>query len=126
MSYRLAADAVALVHLAFVVFVLLGALLALKWRWIPWVHLPTAAWGLFNQLSGRACPLTGIESDLRVQAGEPGYAGGFIEHYLLDALYPSGVPDEVQYVLSAAVFTTITSIYAWLHLRHWRSRRTDA
>lgn len=126
MPYRLAADAVALVHLAFVVFVLLGALLALKWRWIPWVHLPTTAWGLFNELSGRACPLTGIENDLRVQAGEPGYARGFIEHYLLNAIYPSGVPSEVQTILSVVVFTTITSIYVWLHLRHWRSRGTDA
>jgi Protein of Unknown function (DUF2784) len=117
-----AADLVMAIHFAFVLFVPFGALLALKWSWIPWIHLPAAAWGAFVGLSGGACPLTDAENALRAGAGEPGYAGGFIEHYLGLLSLTRGQ----QYALLVAVTAVNTLTYGWLHLRWFRSRRTRA
>ena len=119
MLYRDAADLVMAIHFAFVLFVPFGALLALKWSWIPWVHLPAAGWGAFVGLTGGACPLTDAENALRASAGEPGYAGGFIDHYL------GGVigTHAGQYALVAAVAAINTVIYGRMHLRWFRARR---
>src|SRR5437870_4673554 len=106
-----AADLVMAIHFAFVVFVPFGALLALRWRWIPWIHLPAAAWGVFISLTGGACPLTDAENALRASAGEPGYSGGFIEHYLLGGLSP---PGATQYILLVAAVAINTLTYGWL------------
>jgi hypothetical protein len=71
---RLAADAVLLLHLAFIAFALFGALLALRWRWVPFVQLPAAAWGFFVEVTGRLCPLTDLENHFRAAAGQVGYS----------------------------------------------------
>ncbi len=78
---RALADLVLVVHLAFIVFVVVGGVLALRWRWAPLLHLPAAGWGVFVELSGRVCPLTPLENALRHAAGSSGYSGGFIEHW---------------------------------------------
>ena len=91
MLYRLAADAVLLLHLGFIVFVLLGGLLALRWRRAPLLHLPAVVWGVYIELSGGLCPLTPLENRLRVLAGQAGFEGGFIEHYLLPLIYPASM-----------------------------------
>ena len=88
MLERFAADAVLVGHLLFIAFVLLGALLALRWRWMAWLHVPALAWAVFVEVTGRVCPLTPLENALRIRAGEAGYAGGFVEHYLLGIVYP--------------------------------------
>ena len=119
MIHRLAADAVLLLHLGFILFVLLGGLLALRWRWAPMLHLPAAAWGVYVELSGGLCPLTPLENRLRSAAGEAGYTGGFIEHYLLALIYPAGLTHEIQYVLVAIVVGVNGLAYAWV----WRRRR---
>jgi hypothetical protein len=123
MLYSNAADLVMAIHFAFVVFVPFGALLALKWDWIPWIHLPAAAWGLFVSLTGGACPLTQAENALRASAGEDGYTGGFIHHYLFGLLSPPGLGHRERYVLLVAVTLVNTLAYGWLHLRWFRSRR---
>lgn len=117
MLYRLAADAVLVFHLAFIVFAVLGGVLALRWRWVPWVHLPAAAWGVFVELSGTICPLTPIENQLRQQARGSGYTGGFIEHYLVALIYPAGLTSSIQLVLAGVVLVTNVSMYAWLIFR---------
>ena len=122
MIHRLAADAVLLLHLGFILFVLLGGLLALRWRWAPMLHLPAAAWGVYVELSGGLCPLTPLENRLRIAAGEAGYTGGFIEHYLLALIYPAGLTHEIQYVLAAIVVGVNGLAYAWV----WRRRRRRA
>lgn len=114
MPFRLAADAVLLVHLAFILFALLGAALTPRWRWIPLVHVPAAAWGFFVELTGRICPLTDLENYLRIKAGQSGYAESFIEHYLLAIIYPTGLTREVQFVLAGVVIIINTAIYGWL------------
>lgn len=124
MLFRVAADAVLVLHLAFIVFALVGAALTVRWPWIPLVHLPAASWGIFVELSGRICPLTYLENHLRVEAGQSGYAESFIEHYLLDIIYPAGLGADLQMLLAAVVATTNAAIYAWLfHRRRRRARR---
>ncbi|WP_233840558.1 DUF2784 domain-containing protein [Dyella sp. 2HG41-7] len=116
--FLLAADAVLTLHLAFILFVCLGALLALKWRWIPWLQLPAAAWGFFVELSGHLCPLTDIENYFRTRAGESAYQGDCIGHYLVATIYPEGLTRSIQFVLAAIVLAINLGIYAWL----WRQR----
>jgi len=115
--YRLAADLVALTHFAFVLFVVLGGLLALRWRRVIWVHLPCAVWGVLIEFTGCVCPLTPMENWLRQQAGESGYSGGFIEHYVIPVLYPVGLTRSVQVALGVAVIVVNVAIYAWLLAR---------
>ena len=114
MNFRLAADAVLLLHLAFILFALFGGVLAVWWRWMPLVHLPLAAWAFFVELTDRICPLTYLENDLRIRAGQSGYTESFVEHYLLDVIYPSGLTREVQFVLAATVAVINMAIYLWL------------
>ena len=112
MIFRLLADLVVLVHLAFVVFVVVGGLLALKWRWVVWLHLPAAIWGALIEFGGWICPLTPLENWLRNQGGEEGYAGGFIQHYMVPVLYPDGLTREIQIVLGLAVVILNLIVYA--------------
>ena len=126
MFYRVAADAVLLLHLAFIAFILLGATLVARWRWVITVHLPAAMWGFFVELTGRICPLTYAENFFRVRAGQSGYTESFIEHYLLAIIYPAGLTREVQFVLAGVVFAINVAIYVWLFLSLHQSGRTDA
>lgn len=121
MSYRLAADAVLLVHFLFVLFVPLGGLLALRWPRIAWIHLPAAIWGAWIELAGWVCPLTPLENRLRRLGGEAGYEGGFIETYLMGALYPEGLTREVQLTLAALVVGINAVVYTVV-VRRWRRR----
>ena len=114
MLFRLAANAVLLVHLAFILFALLGALIALRWRWVLVVQLPVAAWGFFVELTGRICPLTDLENYLRIKAGESGYTESFIEYYLLTIIYPAGLTSGIQFVLAGVVVVINIAIYGWL------------
>ena len=124
MLFRLAADAVLLIHLLFILFALLGAALALRWRWMPYIHLPAAAWGFFVEVTGRICPLTYLENYFRIQAGQSGYAESFIEHYLLAVIYPAGLTREIQFALAGVVAVVNAIIYGWLLLqRRARMRR---
>lgn len=126
MFYRLAAETVLLLHLAFIVFVIAGATGAARWSWLPLVHLPAAAWGVFVELTGRVCPLTTAENYLRLKAGEAGYSESFIEHYLLPIIYPAGLTREIQFALAAAVVVINAAIYAWLFYRRRSARRGDS
>lgn len=103
MSYRLVADLLVAVHFAFIVFVVAGGFLAWRWRPVAWVHLPAAAWGALIEFAGWICPLTPLENRFRRLAGEAGYEGGFIEHYLIPIIYPAGLTTPVQIVLGAVV-----------------------
>lgn len=118
MPYRALADLVLVVHLAFVLFVVLGGLLALRWPRVAWVHVPVALYGALIEFAGFVCPLTPLENSLRRRGGEAGYEGGFIEHYVTATLYPTGLTREVQLGLGVAVLAINGAIYAvWLRRR---------
>jgi hypothetical protein len=122
MSARWLADAVLLLHAAFVLFVVAGAALV-AWRpWIAWIHLPAAAWGAFIEFSGRICPLTPLENRYRSLAGQAGFEGGFIEHYALAMLYPEGLTRSVQLALGLLVLLVNAVAYAWILYRHSTKR----
>lgn len=112
MGYRLAADAVVLAHGAFILFAVLGGLLALRWRWLALLHLPAAAWAVFIEATGRICPLTPLEVSLRIAAGDAGYDGGFVEYYLIPIIYPAGLTRGVQFALAALVLAVNLAVYA--------------
>ena len=114
MSYRLIAEGVLVLHLGFILFVLLGAALAMRWRWLFAVHVPAVAWAIFIELTGGFCPLTYAENYLRHKAGQSGYAESFIEHYLVAIIYPTGLTKEVQLVLAVVVVAINVAIYGWL------------
>jgi hypothetical protein len=120
MLYRLLADALLLLHLFFILFVVFGGLLALRWRGAMYLHLPAAIWGALIEFMGWICPLTPWENRLRRLAGDEGYPGGFIEHYLLPLVYPGGLTREIQLFLGVAVLVVNVAIYAaviWKHRR---------
>ncbi|SFB28211.1 DUF2784 domain-containing protein [Azotobacter beijerinckii] len=114
MLYRLAADALLVAHLLFILFVLLGGLLLLRWRVLALVHLPAMAWGAATEFFSLPCPLTGWENALRRAAGESGYDGGFIEHYLLALIYPAGLTPGIQVWLGTLVLLVNALVYLWL------------
>lgn len=119
---RLAADAIVVVHLAFVLWVILGGLLVWRWPWLARLHLPAVAWGVFIEWSGGICPLTPWENALRQSAGASGYPGGFIDHYLLAILYPAGLTPELQGILGGAVILLNGIVYGaflW-HRQPWQ------
>jgi len=118
MLYRLAADAVLAAHLAFVLFVVCGGLLVLRTPRLAWLHLPAVTWGAYVELSGSICPLTPLEVTLRRGAGEAGYGGDFIEHYLVSLIYPPGLTRELQMALGAAALLLNLIVYFIL----WRRR----
>jgi hypothetical protein len=99
--YRGLADLVLVVHLAFVLFVVLGGLLVLRWPKLAWLHLPAAIWGVLIEYTGWICPLTPLENSLRMRGGEAGYSGGFIQHYIQPVLYPAGLTRSTQIVLGS-------------------------
>ena len=112
--YALAADAVLVLHLAFVLFVGLGALLVLRWRWLAWLHVPAAAWGIAIEFGGWICPLTPLENDLRLRAGEAPFTGDFVARLLLPVIYPEGLTREAQIAVGLAVLCFNAAIYGIL------------
>ena len=122
MWHRGAADVVLVVHLAFVLFVVLGGLLVLRRPRLAWVHLPVALYGAAIEFIGFTCPLTPLEVWLRRRGGEAGYAGGFVEHYVTAALYPEGLTRTVQLALGAGVLVLNAIVYG-VWLRRGRRQR---
>ncbi|MEO6332080.1 MAG: DUF2784 domain-containing protein [Gemmatimonadaceae bacterium] len=123
MTYRVLADATMLVHFAFIAFVVLGGLLALRWRGVIWIHLPAAVWGVLIELRGWTCPLTPLENHFRRLGGEAGYSGGFIERYLEPVIYPPGLSESTQLVLAAFVLVVNAVVYSLVRQR--RARRAS-
>lgn len=126
MLYRIFADLVVILHLAFVAFALFGGLLALWRRRVVWFHLPAVLWTAAVEFGGWICPLTPLENWLRMQGGESSYSSDFIEHYVLPLLYPADLTREVQIVLGAVVLAVNLAIYGWIWRRTVRVKRLQA
>lgn len=121
MAYQLLAVMVLLLHLGFMLFVVAGAALVARRRRLLPLHLAAVAWGILIDATGAACPLTGLENHLRMLAGTAGYAGGFVDHYLVGLIYPSGLTSGMQWGLAAAVL----ALNAVLYIRIVRGGRDD-
>ena len=111
MTYRILADAVLVLHLAFIAFVMLGGLAVLRWPRLAWLHLPAVLWGAGIAFAGGYCPLTPLENRLRIAGGEAGYEGSFVEQYLTALIYPHGLTREVQIVLGCLVIAVNLAVY---------------
>jgi Protein of Unknown function (DUF2784) len=112
MTHALLADAVLVLHGLFIVWAVLGGL-AVLWRGVlAWLHLPAALWGVWIEWSGRLCPLTPLEQSLRRAAGQGGFEGGFIDHYLTAVIYPEGLTREMQWLFGAIVLVINLVLYA--------------
>jgi hypothetical protein len=120
-TYRLLADATVAFHFAFILFVVLGGLLVLRKPLVAWLHLPSVVWVVWLELTGTICPLTPLENALRTRAGEAGYAGGFIDHYLMPVIYPAGLTPQIQWGLAIAVLLVNAIVYT----RAWRRARAE-
>jgi hypothetical protein len=119
MLFRVLADIVLVLHFAFVLFVVFGGVLALRWRRLALVHVPIALYGAIIEFVGFVCPLTPLEVWLRRRGGEAGYAEGFVEHYITAAIYPTGLTREIQFALGVVVLLINAAVYTvW-----WRRRR---
>jgi uncharacterized protein DUF2784 len=104
-------------HFTFVLFVVLGGLLVLRWPWVAYLHIPAALWGAAIEFGGWVCPLTPLEQWLRRQAGSAGYSGDFVEHYVLSILYPSALTRHIQLLLGCLVLGLNLGIYGYLLYR---------
>ncbi len=121
MFWRLLASATVILHFLFIVFVVVGGVLARRRRWLMLVHLLAVAWAIYVEAApGIICPLTPLENGLAMRAGEAGYSGGFAEHYLIPIIYPDGLTPAWQWTLAAAVAAVNLLVYAWPR----RARRT--
>ena len=118
MIWRILADSVFLLHVSFIVFVIVGGFLAIRWHWLPWIHLPAAAWATTLEFGGWVCPLTPLENWLRQRSGEAGYPGGFIEQYLIPIVYPTGLTLDIQVYLGLGVLLINGVAYSLV----WRGR----
>ena len=114
MAYRFTADLVTILHLLFIVLVVLGGLLVLRWPRLAWVHVPIVIWGFLIEVMGWICPLTPLEQKLRLAAGERGYEGSFIDHYIVPLMYPQGLTYSMRMVLAGIIAVLNISIYLWL------------
>ena len=121
MAYRLQADMLVFLHFAFILFILFGGLIVLWRRWVIWLHLSSAAWGVVIEFTGWVCPLTPWENALQAKAGQIGYGGGFIEHYLVSLIYPVGLTPQIQVCLGVIVLALNIGIYGYVatKLRLW-------
>ena len=113
MGWRLAADTVLMVHMGFLVFIVAGGLLVRRCRWVAGIQLAAVAYGGLIQLIGFTCPLTPFEKDLRHAAGDAGYDGGFIDHYVTSVLYPGELTPAVKVAMVALVAVANVAVYTW-------------
>jgi hypothetical protein len=112
MLYRVGADLVLFTHFLFAAFAVFGGMLLfhnLSWAW---VHVPVVLWSSVVNLMSWTCPLTPIEKTLRLRAGQTGYAGGFIQHYIGPAVYPRGMPRQLELVAGISIVVGNALVYA--------------
>jgi hypothetical protein len=119
----LLADAVLVFHGLFIAWAALGAIAVWRWPRLAWLHLPALAWAVWIETSGRICPLTPLENSLRRAAGQSGYSGGFIDHYLGRIIYPDGLTRQTQWVIAGVLLAV--NVGAYLVIARRRARRPD-
>ncbi|PKN41741.1 MAG: DUF2784 domain-containing protein [Deltaproteobacteria bacterium HGW-Deltaproteobacteria-18] len=125
MAHLIAANAVLILHLSFICLIMLGGLAVPRYPRFAVVHVPAALWGVLVEAFGWYCPLTDLENALLRRAGEEGYAGGFVERYLLAVIYPDGLTREAQMMLAGAVVVVNVAVYGWVLKKRSERNRTE-
>ena len=121
MFYHILANLVVVIHLVFVIFAVLGAVLIIWRRWIVWLHIPAFLWSVWIEFTGGICPLTPLENWFRIKAGQGGYKGDFVATYLLPVLYPAGLTRNVQLILAMMVVVLNVALYGSIIYKHvWK------
>ncbi|HET7649107.1 MAG TPA: DUF2784 domain-containing protein [Gammaproteobacteria bacterium] len=125
MIWLMLADAIVVIHLAFILFVIAGGLLLLRWPRLVWLHIPAVIWGALTEFLHIVCPLTDLEDRLRGMAGVAGYRSDFVTHYLLPVIYPPGLTAQIQLALGSLVVLLNIGVYGWLlwRLPRWRHNK---
>ena len=118
MIYRVLADLVVIIHLLFIVFALMGALLVIWRGFMVFIHIPAAIWVSVISFKGWVCPLTPLENHLRIAAGSEGYTGGFVEHYLIPVIYPANLTLNHQVVLGFIAIAINAGLYSLVFYRY--------
>lgn len=121
--YGLLAGSFLALHFAFILFALFGGLVAIRYPGASWLHLPALFWGLAVEWADWTCPLTPLENALRQRAGQPGYAGGFIEHWIMELLYPQGLTPEMRYALGLVLAALNVAVYTHVISSRRKARR---
>lgn len=116
------ADLIVLLHFVFILFVVTGGLLVLKWPRLIWIHIPAVVWGVIVEWCGLICPLTPLENQFRLQAGQEGYSGDFIAQYLMPIIYPESLNADLQLVLAGVVIVLNSVVYVFVLRRRRGSR----
>jgi hypothetical protein len=114
MVFAMLAFATVLAHLSFILFVIFGGLLVARRPRLAPVHLAAAAWGAYVSLANRICPLTPLEQWFRRRAGQAGYEGDFLQHYMLAVIYPTGLTADAQKILGVAVIVLNVAVYTYV------------
>ncbi len=124
MIYKFLSDLVILLHFGFIVFAVLGALLVMRWPRLVWLHLPAALWAMAIEFYDGICPLTPLENWLRIMAGEGGYSGGFVTHYIVAVIYPDELTTGIRMMLGIGVLIINLALYGWIikQRRYGRSK----
>ena len=122
MLERIIADFLVGIHLTFIVFVVFGGILVIRWKWVVIIHLPAAIWGALIEFQGWICPLTPLEQHFRHLAGQAGYSGGFIEHYFVPLIYPGGLTRSIQIWIGIFVIGINLTIYGRCFYLRWQHR----
>jgi Protein of Unknown function (DUF2784) len=111
---RILADLVLAFHFAFIVFAVLGGFVVLWKSWIAWLHVPSVVWSAFVNLFSQVCPLTPLENRFRHLAGQAGYEGGFVEHYITLLVYPGVMPERWGLIAGISVLIWNVLVYTLL------------
>ena len=114
MVYKLLADLVMLLHFAFILFAVLGALLVVRWPRLAWIHLPAALWAMGIEFYGGICPLTPLENQLRIMGNNAGYSESFIQHYIGAMIYPGEITPTIGILLGMIVLLINLGLYTWV------------
>jgi hypothetical protein len=114
--WRVLARGVATLHVAYVVFVVFGALLVLLWRPLMWVHLAAVVWAIATMGFDLGCPLTPWEKTAWTRGGRVPYDEGFLQHHVLRTTFDPA-KSRRNHVMLAVFVVVLNVIIYWVILR---------
>jgi hypothetical protein len=106
------ADAVLVVHLAYLVYLPVGPFIAWRWPRTIWLHAACLVVAIVSITTGFDCPLTSWEQSLRRRGGQRAYTDGFVDHYLAGKVFPRGDAWAVQLVFGVCIVVGYAGFYA--------------